>query len=380
MKGSRLKGAFMLSFVFVVTGCSEETDMSELIKRGDKYFKSESNKEFSGVALVRTGNGDIMERISIDDGSLDGPYESWHYNKNQNVSGHFSDGLKDGKWEYWEEDGSLSLVESYDNGEPDGTWIEYRGGQKKKLLTYQDGEKDGPYESYYTNGQLAEGGEYSEGRRSGRWVTYTTNGILKSDVGFKDGEYDGRVALYTNDGRLDIAYEYENREIVGFEDRIFKGSRNIAANVKDGKYVGKLVISDLIESTKDNEEPEFRYAGSCEYDNGELVAYEVQPENGKKVSGEIYMLENQRMLKKGSTFYGFDYEDSEDRFEIVEYVEGFSIQQPRVYMVARLDNGSDNQLEVIDYSITEAFHMAFQLCDSAGTPRSRTGLRRIEPY
>ena len=103
--------------MFLIVGCS--TDSKELQKRGETYYKINSETPFSSSVI--------------------GKYESGE----KYFKGSFKDGREEGIWNYWYRDGQKKEERSYTNGKKDGletTW--YDNGQRRSEIIYVGGEKE----------------------------------------------------------------------------------------------------------------------------------------------------------------------------------------------------------------------------------------------
>ena len=131
--------------MFLLVSCS--TDLETLQKRGETYYKINSDKPFSGLILTK-------------------------YESGQNKSkGYLTDGKEDGIWTYWYENGQKSREVDYLFGQTyDGlftTW--YDNGNKKSEGRYKDGMMNDFWTFYHRNGNKQGNGSYQNGNGTDRY-------------------------------------------------------------------------------------------------------------------------------------------------------------------------------------------------------------------
>ena len=125
--------------LLLIVGCS--TDIDTLQKRGDKYYKVNSDKPFSGLVVNK--------------------YESGQ----KHTKGFLTNGREDGIWTWW-----------------------YQNGQKSKEVDYFDGKSlDVLYKKLDDNGQKEE--RTLKGRKLDGFVTeWYENGQKEYETIYKDGK------------------------------------------------------------------------------------------------------------------------------------------------------------------------------------------------
>ena len=125
--------------LLLIVGCS--TDIDTLQKRGDTYYKINSDKPFSGLIVNK--------------------YESGQ----KYTKGYLTNGRKDGIWTWW-----------------------YENGQKSKEVDYFDGKTlDVLYKKWDDNGQNEEG-TLKDRKLDGFVTEWYENGQKKYETIYKDGK------------------------------------------------------------------------------------------------------------------------------------------------------------------------------------------------
>lgn len=170
--------------VAVAASCSKsgERPVDELVRMGSVFLDPETMEPFSGIAYATFDDHPdvIAERLSLRDGTYDGPYEAYFVNRRLSSREIYEGGVRNGPYEWYFENGQL-----FEEG------------------TYHDGRLDGPYRAYWENGDLYEEGTYRQGRFHGarRWYI---DGRLIELVTYRDGVIHGLYERYREDGTLDL--------------------------------------------------------------------------------------------------------------------------------------------------------------------------------
>lgn len=170
--------------VGVTTSCTgtDERPVDELVRQGSVFLEPETMEPFSGIAFATFDDhpGVIAERLSLREGTYDGPYEAYFENRRLSSREIYEDGVRHGPYEWYFENGEL-----FEEG------------------TYRNGRLDGPYRAYWENGDLYEEGTYRQGRFDGprRWYK---NGRLIELVTYRNGVTGGLYERYREDGTLDL--------------------------------------------------------------------------------------------------------------------------------------------------------------------------------
>jgi hypothetical protein len=171
----------------------DERPVDELVRRGSVFLNPETMEPFSGIAFATFHDhpGVIAERLSLRDGTYDGPYEAYFENRRLSSREIYENGVRNGPYEWYFENGQL-----FEEG------------------TYRHGRLDGPYRAYWENGDLYEEGTYRRGRFHGprRWYI---DGRLIELVTYRNGVIDGLYERYLEDGALDLKGMLQDGEPCG---------------------------------------------------------------------------------------------------------------------------------------------------------------------
>lgn len=160
----------------------EERPVEDLVRKGDVFLDPETMKPYSGLAFATFDDqpGVVAKRLSLREGTYDGPYEAFFENRRLSSKEIYRDGVRHGRYEWYFENGQL-----FEEG------------------TYVEGRLDGPYRAYWENGDLYEEGTYRGGRFDGsrRWYR---DGRLVELVTYRYGVIDGLYERYLDDGTLEL--------------------------------------------------------------------------------------------------------------------------------------------------------------------------------
>lgn len=168
----------------VMAGCSgsKERPVKELVRDGNVFLDPETMEPYSGLAFATFEDHPsvVAERLSLREGTYDGPYEAYFENQRLSSKEIYREGVKHGPYQWYFENGQL-----FEEG------------------TYKDGRLDGPYRAYWENGDLYEEGTYRNGSFEGprRWYM---DGRLVELVTYRHGVIDGLYERYLEDGSLDL--------------------------------------------------------------------------------------------------------------------------------------------------------------------------------
>ena len=129
--------------IFLILSCS--TDIDTLQKRGETYYKINSDKPFSGLIINKYDSGQKKSK------------------------GFLTNGKEDGIWTYWYKDHPINYFRLYiDNIMDNLPYIFYDSwenfGQKSKEEDYLDGILDRLYSEWYENGQMKFEGTFKDGK------------------------------------------------------------------------------------------------------------------------------------------------------------------------------------------------------------------------
>jgi len=215
------------------------TDFSQVQKRGDLYYKINTQDVFSGTIYSKYTDKIKLFEKEIKDGKLHGKTKIWYssgqlkietsfkenkpdglitvyYNNGSiKVSGTYVDGIKEKEWKYSTKDGITILFSSYKNGNRDGVWNEwYENGNKKIEGNYVDNKMNGNWIYYYPNPNVKRyEGTFKDDIKVGLWTKYDENSKIMSEENFEDGYINGIVKYYSN-GKLYKQFEYDKGILV----------------------------------------------------------------------------------------------------------------------------------------------------------------------
>lgn len=121
----------MLVVTIVLVSCSKSVDFTSLQFKFGVAYEINSDKPYTGEALIYYSNGEVLERQNYKKGILNGELINYYNN------------------------GKLKMKSQIKNGSPNG----------KSIV-------------YYENGSIEGKGEYKDGRKVGEWILYNKNGDI----------------------------------------------------------------------------------------------------------------------------------------------------------------------------------------------------------
>ena len=162
-----LKILLLFCLLNLNTFSEELSSWSQLIKRGDTYFKKSDDKPFSGVLKNFFPSGNIS------------------------VIDHFKEGKQHGEFKSYHENGKLSMEGKFDEGKQVGYWFEYYDdGSLYWKLKYIDGKKeDGLFRMFHKNGKIRSEVTYKNNKPSTDWIYYDDEGKKERIDIYKNGKF-----------------------------------------------------------------------------------------------------------------------------------------------------------------------------------------------
>ena len=170
----------LLSVLFLILGCSTETDT--LQKRGDLYYEINSDKPFSGLFLDKYESGQNKSKGYVKDGKNNGLWTHWYENGQKGEETNYKDGKQDGFQTIWFESGQRKKEQVFKDGKKNGKetiWYEinpllkYLNNDSNDVVlksseeNYKDDKLEGLQTSWYKNGQM----KYIKTYKDGKWIS-----------------------------------------------------------------------------------------------------------------------------------------------------------------------------------------------------------------
>ena len=242
----------LLSVLFLISvGISQnKVDVDNLIKRGDKYYKPNDDKPFTGSVFQFYPKSDVksLEGRMVN-GLFHGVYKEYWNDGTLEKTRTFKNGHKIKEIGYYGDEqksreGNYKKVlnEEYDEWEDveNGLHTEwYRNGQKKSEVNYVDGKYDGQYTTWYKNGQKKSEVNYVDGKKEGQFTGWLKSGEKSKDIIFKNGKKWGeiKIELYPSGKK-----KSEGGRLNGKKDGLWtewykNGQKSFEATYKDGKAI-----------------------------------------------------------------------------------------------------------------------------------------------
>ncbi len=123
------------------------------------YFKG--REPFCGVYSDTNQFGNLLQKISIKDGKLNGKTTIFHKNGTIKEERYYKDGLRDSIWTTWSDTGIKLAKASFLLDLKDGNWIIWdEKGVKRYDMYYLKSEKTGIWKMWDENGVLIQEKRY----------------------------------------------------------------------------------------------------------------------------------------------------------------------------------------------------------------------------
>ena len=172
----------LLSVLFLILGCS--TDIDTLQKRGETYYKVNSDKPFSGLIINKYDSGQKKSKGFLTNGKEDGIWTYWYKDHPVNYFRLYMDNIMDNLpyifYDSWENFGQKSKEVDFLNGKKDGLSTEwYENGNIEVQRTFNNGELDGLNTQWYENGQKKVEGTFKDGKKVGFPKRWNKDGSVK---------------------------------------------------------------------------------------------------------------------------------------------------------------------------------------------------------
>jgi antitoxin component YwqK of YwqJK toxin-antitoxin module len=143
---------------------------------------------------------------------MDGAWEGWFDNGQQDYKGEYQNGLKTGVWEHWYLNGQQELFDSYVIiSKQDTSYLKdgnnkYSEFIKEELIPVQQG----PHFSWYENGNPKDEGAYFESAQEGKWTYYFDTGKKMYEQTFVNGRQEGKVTSWYAIGTIQSEKNFKN--------------------------------------------------------------------------------------------------------------------------------------------------------------------------
>ena len=156
-----------ICILFFHVNSEELNSWSQLVKKGNTYFKKSDDLPFTGTLKNHFPSGEISVIDHFKEGKQHGEFKSFHRNGNIAMIGKFNNGKQTGEWSEFYDDGSLY-------------W----------RLLYIDGVKhDGLCQMFHKNGKVRSEVIYKNDKAFSNWVYFDEKGDKERIDIYKDGKF-----------------------------------------------------------------------------------------------------------------------------------------------------------------------------------------------
>ena len=161
-----------------------KVNINNLVKYGDKWFKPNYDRPFSGIAFdIDKNTGEKILECGFTYGVLNGKYFRWYAEgKQKHSEGIFKDDEKDGLWTEWYENGQKHSEYTWVSGKKNGpnkSWT-FDGRETKDIILLGDSIISGKVIDYHNNGKRKSEWNYLDGKKDGLWTWWFENGQEQS--------------------------------------------------------------------------------------------------------------------------------------------------------------------------------------------------------
>ena len=198
------KNIFLFISFLLLFSCGSKIDYNQLQQRGDLYYKMNSKKPFTGVAV------EGKSKIGFKNGKLHGEYKLYYNNEQLFTFANYNNGFEEGKY-----------------------LLYYENGQIQSSVKFKKGKMDGKYLYFYENGEKCLESSFKDGLEEGDQLLYSDKGDLELKLNYKNGTPTGEVDYYNENILRYKRYFEKNGVIVKSYD---KNNQPISlANYKDNR-------------------------------------------------------------------------------------------------------------------------------------------------
>lgn len=314
-----MKKLLPILFVLIITSCSKEIPLDQLVERNGVSYQVNQENPFTGLTLSYHPNGQLESRVKYKNGLKDGLTETFNQNGQILESINFKENIENGPFELFHENGQLQIEGIYNNGLPSDGQLErfYENGSLESRINFKDGQQDGPFEIFYKTGQIKIKGNVISEVLFGLYESYHENGNKSEVKYFKNNKLDGPYKSYWTNGNLKKESDYEDdKESVEIKTYYESGElqeHNYLEGVKEVHkkyYKNGPLLSIQYKVNGVNEGPSVTY-----YENG-IVKYWTNYKGGEKIgnNGTFFSNGEPNLIYGGldGDQHGWTYFGSED--------------------------------------------------------------------
>ena len=144
---------------------SNKVSKKELYLDKDKGIVYHNKIPFSGISVLKYGNGILAETIMYIDGRKQYETKKWFYNGRMSYITHYLDGKQNGISKTWWKNGILRTEATYKNGKVHGVQKQwYKSGEIFKEMNIEYGKEVGLQRAWRENGKIYNNYEAKNGR------------------------------------------------------------------------------------------------------------------------------------------------------------------------------------------------------------------------
>ena len=114
---ARMRKLFILTFLLILSSCTKEIDVRQLVQRDNLVYEINSTTPYTGRVVEYHKNGQLLQIKNYKEGKRHGLFESYYPT------------------------GQLSNRMNYNEGKIDGVWESYSWNGEMEKLIYKDGKR-----------------------------------------------------------------------------------------------------------------------------------------------------------------------------------------------------------------------------------------------
>jgi len=248
--------------LFLSIGISQsKVNVNNLIKYGDKYFKENDDRPFSGIVFdLSKGTGKKILEYKMTNGARNGYYREWYPDGSAKIKGRYLNGKRNGPMTYWHDNGEKYKDVKYKDGKPDGKWIEWLNGEVIDIQYYNNGIQD---HFYFDSKDVDNHLEYAKSIIKDYACIYNGSSPIYEIVGYPEGpnrsfsneqieEYDTYLKNKLQRERNSDRFASEETMMEAAYDLLISASKRYPLNPEIWFLLGE-VNDEILSLNSDNE-------------------------------------------------------------------------------------------------------------------------------
>ena len=223
----------LLVLMTSVTFSQNKVNINNLVQYGDKWFKENDDKPYSGTVFnLSKRTGKMVLECGYVNGQPDGKYTEWYEDGTLKIEGFNKSGKMERSWTYYHENGKK-------NGE--GSFVNGDGGDVSEVSGVPRNGRDSMWTFYFNNGNKETELEYKNGQLNGKSTTWYENGNKQSESEYMNGQLNGKRSKWYENGNKEFEGNIKNEKLVGLYTTWYEnGVKSEISNLVEGTRHGEM--------------------------------------------------------------------------------------------------------------------------------------------